>query len=236
MLAVSEIFYTLQGEGKYVGFPAVFVRLGGCNLKCPGFSSSGCDSSFSVDPSNRSTWTSYSVSDLIQEIKNNIVKYPESTTLPMIIFTGGEPTLYQQDLAPVVTYFVSRGYKVQFETNASIEIKFDAFPVLKQVSFAMSVKLSNSKEPEHKRINLQNLEKILLNTEDSFFKFVCRDSKDIEEASNILKEVTHYADVYIMPMGETVKQIEKVAQNIWEECMKYGFKYSDRLHIRIYND
>ena len=100
----------------------------------------------------------------------------------------------------------------------------------------MSVKLEVSGEPEHRRINLEAINAILANTENSFFKFVCASVKDVEEAAELLKEVPQYATVYIMPLGETREALIFSAQTMFEECMKYGFCYSDRLHIRIYSD
>jgi len=43
-IPISEIFYSIQGEGKLSGRPSLFIRVGGCNLTCPGFSNHGCDS------------------------------------------------------------------------------------------------------------------------------------------------------------------------------------------------
>jgi len=237
MVPISEIFYTLQGEGKYAGFPAVFVRVGGCNLTCPGFGPNGCDSYFSVDAKSfRRKWKTYSVEELIEQVNEKMPKYPASLDKPMVIVTGGEPTLYVEQLALFVTYYATRGHKVQFETNATQVIDFDRLPIYKRVSFAMSVKLTCSGEPEHKRINLGAINNILSYTDDSFFKFVCGSEDDVAEASELLKEVPYYADVYLMPLGETSAQLEQTSRMVFEECMRLGFKYSDRQHIRIYND
>lgn len=237
MIPVSEIFYTIQGEGAFTGYPAIFVRVGGCNLKCPGFGPDGCDSNFSVDATKyRKKWRSYSTQELISAVVGLIPSYPESKNKPIIVITGGEPTLYIDQLKDLVVYFTSRNYQVQFETNATQMIAFDKYPVLKDISFAMSVKLSVSGEPEHKRLNVEAINNILANTELSFFKFVCSGKEDVNEAVSILKEIPQYATVYIMPLGATKSELEANSQVIFEEAMKLGFCYSDRLHVRIYND
>lgn len=237
MIPVSEMFYTLQGEGAYVGYPAIFVRVGGCNLSCAGFGPNGCDSNFSVDAKKyRRKWKTYTTQELIEEVSKLIPNYPESKSKPIIVLTGGEPTIYIEQLKDLVTYFISRDFKVQFETNATQMIAFDKYPTLKQASFAMSVKLSVSGEPEHKRVNIEAINNILANAEISFFKFVCANVEDVTEAATLLKEIPQYATVYIMPLGETKLELEQNSQVIFEEVMKYGFSFSDRLHIRIYND
>ena len=48
-LPIVETFYSIQGEGKYAGSPSFFIRVGGCNLSCKGFSNHGCDSFYAVD-------------------------------------------------------------------------------------------------------------------------------------------------------------------------------------------
>lgn len=237
MIPVSEVFYSIQGEGKYAGHPAIFVRVGGCNLTCPNFGPHGCDSYHSVNAKEyRHEWSTLETKELVQLIEQTLPVYAASKDKPVIIFTGGEPTLYQAHLDPVVTYFITRNYKVQFETNASITIDFEKYPIYKQVSFAMSVKLANSGEPEHKRLNVPNIENILKYTELSFFKFVVKSEKDIEEVNSLLSEIYYYSEVFLMPMGETKKQLNQTAKLVFEACMQYGFKYSDRLHIRIYDD
>ena len=74
MLDVHSIFYTIQGEGPFTGCPAVFVRLAGCNLKCP-----GCDTDYT---SNRTPMTA-------EQILNKILELASPATL--VVITGGEP-------------------------------------------------------------------------------------------------------------------------------------------------
>ena len=70
---VNEIFYSLQGEGYFVGTPAVFVRFSGCNLRCP-----FCDT-------QHAKHTEMTISEIVAEID----RYPAET----VILTGGEPSL-----------------------------------------------------------------------------------------------------------------------------------------------
>ena len=70
---VNEIFYSLQGEGYFVGTPAVFVRFSGCNLRCP-----FCDT-------QHAKHTEMTISEIVAEID----RYPAET----VVLTGGEPSL-----------------------------------------------------------------------------------------------------------------------------------------------
>lgn len=96
-IPIVEIFYSIQGEGKYIGHPSVFIRVGGCNLTCPSFSSHGCDSFYAVDKKYKSSWKMMSIAEIIAEIE----KYPKAD----IVLTGGEPTLYYQKLYPIIEKF-----------------------------------------------------------------------------------------------------------------------------------
>lgn len=77
-LRVNEIFYSIQGEGAHAGMPAVFIRLAGCNMKCP-----FCDT-------EHETYREMSLAEIIAEADRY---FP----CCMIIWTGGEPTLQLTD-------------------------------------------------------------------------------------------------------------------------------------------
>lgn len=98
-LDVVEIFPTLQGEGPFVGVPALFIRLGGCNLACR-----FCDTEFE-------TFAPTSL-DILCE---SIVSHP---SLPLVVITGGEP--FRQPIAPLCDAALSMGRMVQIETNGTL--------------------------------------------------------------------------------------------------------------------
>lgn len=100
---VKQIFLTLQGEGPYVGYPAIFIRLGGCNLAC-----NFCDTDFD-NPNILSLGDILTKIDSYSKDKNN---------KKLIVITGGEP--FRQPIEPLCEELVSRGYMVQIETNGTI--------------------------------------------------------------------------------------------------------------------
>ncbi len=221
-IPVSEIFYSIQGEGKYAGNPSVFVRVGGCNLKCPGFGKNGCDSFYAVDKKYKNSWQEMRISEIIAEIKKYLRFNPD------LVITGGEPGLYFERLYPLIKWF--RG-NITIETNATIAPEFDKYSEYKNVAFAMSVKLSNSGEEYNKRVKKEVIENIAKNAKKSFFKFVV--DKDLKEE---IEDITIGVDipVYCMPLGATKEELEKNAPFVFEFCLKNGYRYSDRIHIRLF--
>jgi 7-carboxy-7-deazaguanine synthase len=117
-----------------------------------------------------------SINELIQKIEKH---YPCD-----IILTGGEPTLYYQKFYPIIEKFEN----ITIETNATIDIDFDKYPAFKDVSFAMSVKLSNSGEEYSKRVNKKAIKNIAKNAKKSFFKFVINSDMNFE-IEDIIKEI-----------------------------------------------
>lgn len=251
---VNEIFYGLQGEGQSMGFPSIFIRLCGCNLKCEGFGCEienpktgeiikGCDSIPAVSSVFKDEWFKYEcfddlVADIISEMPKDLAYNEERTD---IIFTGGEPLIQHKNeiLIDTVKYFVSRGHKVWFETNGTIDIDFNKFPIYKQISFSISTKMKTSGEPIGNRWKPEVVDSYLMNTKDSYFKFVM--SKDLlqdnaKEIEEFLTMIPTYGTVYCMPQGETQEELIYNAKSVYEFALKNGFRYSDRIHIRIHND
>ncbi len=248
-LYVDEIFYSLQGEGLRVGYPSVFIRTGLCNFTCAGFGveyngRQGCDSYKAVDSIYKNNWVQYT--DYLQIVKKvNSTLSDQSLMMSSnakvdIVLTGGEPLLHwsnsmYQDL---IEYFITNGHKVTIETNSALNI---TLPKLyqREIIFSASVKLEISGERQEKRINLKTLNTIFTNTQNSFLKFVTsKDSweRDIIEIKYILDAIPHFIQIYLMPLGKTKIELENNAQFIFEKAMKLGLNYSDRTHIRIYDD
>ena len=107
-IIVHSIFYTIQGEGPFTGRPAVFVRLAGCNLKCP-----GCDTDYT---SQRHTMSA-------QEIVAKILEFATKDTL--VVITGGEP-FRQYNIRYLLELLVRMNMNVQIETNGTLPpVQFD---------------------------------------------------------------------------------------------------------------
>lgn len=99
MYKVNEIFYSLQGEGRWSGRPAVFVRMSGCNLKCP-----FCDTDFKG-------YKEMSAKDILAACLE------KGGDCRFIVLTGGEPTL-QVD-AELIHLLHQQGYYLSMETNGT---------------------------------------------------------------------------------------------------------------------
>jgi organic radical activating enzyme len=97
---IVEIFYSIQGEGYHSGIPSIFIRFGGCNLRCP-----WCDTNFDI-------WEDMSLGEIV----NKLSKFD----CDRIIFTGGEPAL--QDLETLSNCLKPLGYFLSIETNGTIII------------------------------------------------------------------------------------------------------------------
>ncbi len=97
MLKIVEIFYSIQGEGKFSGYPCVFVRLHGCNLDC----------SFCDEPLHKGAYETFTCKEVLKQIK----KYPTKH----VVITGGEPSL--NDINEFIDMLHFEGLHIAVETN-----------------------------------------------------------------------------------------------------------------------
>lgn len=108
-IKISEIFYSIQGEGHHTGMPAVFVRFAGCNLRC-----SFCDTKRAWHKGRQMT---------VAQILKRVEKYKCKN----IIITGGEPTLQKDGLLSLCSALRRRHYYICLETNGTIRFDKPSF-------------------------------------------------------------------------------------------------------------
>jgi 7-carboxy-7-deazaguanine synthase len=247
MLYLVEHFYSIQGEGKYTGTPSVFFRFGGCNMRCEGFGCIeeasngvkvlGCDTVYAVNKENFShTWIPINNS---QELLNilDLYELPDGVD---IVLTGGEPLIYASDeiFISFLEALSDRGHTITFETNGSLGVDFTKYPIYKKCVFALSVKLTNSGESENKRVRGDIINSLATNAKEAFFKFsIDAESIDLgleEEIDNIILHAPN-TKVYCMPVGGSRAEVEANTEPLIEFCKSKGYNFSDRLHIRIWD-
>jgi len=216
-------------------------------MKCEGFACSeiasngveviGCDTVYAVNKENFShNWIPITSSNELLSILNQY-DLPNGVD---IVLTGGEPLIYAND--KIFIEFLEalhvEGHQITFETNGSLHVDFDKYPIYKECIFALSVKLSNSNEPLSKRVRGDIIYNIASNSKESFFKF----SIDAESITLGLEEeiqsiITHSpkTKVYCMPLGGNKEEVEANTEPLIEFCKEKGYNFSDRLHIRIWD-
>ena len=247
MFYLTEQFFSIQGEGKYAGVPSYFLRTGGCNLNCPGFGAKysvegevryGCDTYFAVDSAYAKSWIKVDdAQTVIDRLKNEFETIGYN---PHVVITGGEPLMYHADSVfyAVIEWLVNEAIEITFETNGTIEIDFEKYPAYKESVFALSLKLANSGEPASKRIIPQALKNIQMHAKEAFLKFTI-DAYLVETTAldeiNEIKEMLPGLEVYCMPVGESRANIWHNDKAVFAFCMKHNFRYSDRLHIRVFD-
>jgi 7-carboxy-7-deazaguanine synthase len=200
-MKITEIFYSFQGEGRMAGMPCIFVRFFGCNLDC-----NFCDSKYSTKGNDFKEMT---VKEVVEKIKKYDSKY--------IVFTGGEPALYQKEINEIIKQ-LGNLYYYAIETNGSIEITTPIDYIV------ISPKLSNSGNKPYK------LAKQRINARIDY-KFVVKDKTDIKEIEDL--NLDYF--IYIMPEGIT-RESQLNCDWLIEECKKHNWIFSPRLHILYYNN
>lgn len=125
-----------------------------------------------------------------------------------------------------------------FETNGTISPDFNRYPFFKEATYALSVKLSNSGEPLEKRVKPEAIASIIAHARECFFKFTVDEPSlvsHIEAEIESIIEPHPFTPVYCMPLGGDRAHVEANCEAVIEFCKRRGFIYSDRLHIRIWD-
>lgn len=224
-LRISEQFYSIQGEGRTMGVPAVFIRLQACNILCKGEWT--CDTIEvwkTGKKTNISDWI-FQMNEFAHHLKNGA----------HLIFTGGEPLLQQNMIVEAVKSFTKEyGFKpfIEIETNGTIGASND----LKEIVdlFNCSFKLNNSGVKYNRRIKIDILKD--LNLQNTIFKIVVKDNKDYKEAKLIFDEVgIDKKNIYLMPPADCIEELNTRSKLVAEICKKESVNFTSRLQIILWN-
>jgi organic radical activating enzyme len=238
-LSEDRLFYTIEGEGEYIGQPSVFMRMSMCNLTCKGFASEssphGCDSYVSWSVKNKMTfesiWNEFFVKQKFADKLNSgaILKY-----------SGGEPMIQQKQLLKFTEYLVQQlgmHPKIDFETNATL-MPDEAWVKDFNASFTTSPKLTTNGDAESKTYVAEVLRWHARHY--SGFKFVINSDKDIEEIWRKYVDDDKGINVdtnriWFMPCcGSRQEHIER-APAVAEYAKAMNVNFSPRLHLLVWD-
>lgn len=234
-LSISEVFYSIQGEGKTMGIPSVFVRLGGCNLLC-----GGMGTQFDKKLHNGAEWRCDTIevwmvanSIEVDKILDDECEYAIENNAHLIL-TGGEPLIQQKNVVSFIKYVkenINENVFVEIETNGTIEPNEE----MKQLVnlFNCSPKLANSGNDYSMRFNINVIK--ALNKLNTIFKFVINTKKEIEEIKKDYFNIIDRGKIWLMPAGENIDLLNENKKVVVELAKQYCFNFSSRLHIEIWN-
>lgn len=273
----KNIIPVIQGEGRFVGTPSIFVRLFGCNLRCPGFGNpgyqlgtknvevkgiieslvqfksiedlprveTGCDTYYAVYPEFKRFTKDYTISELVRAIQER--SYTQFKP-PHLVFTGGEPLLWQKQLNSLIPELsATRIKELTFETNGTIELDSYFIKTLNStplsITWSVSPKLSCSGHPQSETfipIALRTYNQV--SNSKLFLKFVV--DKEAKTYDELLTTVKKYSfdgvvvdDVYLMPEGGNFNDSYKANREyVVSICSYLGFNYSPRLQVELFDN
>jgi 7-carboxy-7-deazaguanine synthase len=225
-MKLSELFYSIQGEGKLVGVPSVFVRASGCNLRCV-----WCDTPYA-------SWKPEGEEVSVGEIVRRVGKW----SAKHVVITGGEPMI-MPDISELCSALKVLGHHITIETAATV---FE--PVAMDLA-SLSPKLSNSTPTEREggkfamaherqRLNFPVIQNFIDVAPEFQLKFVVSDEGDLLEIDEILRQLKGWtpSDVLLMPEGIDAATLEGRAGWIAEVCKKTGYRFCPRLHVQLYGN
>lgn len=228
-MRISEIFYSVQGEGSLTGVPSVFVRTSGCNLRC-----TWCDTPYA-------SWQPEGPEMSQQEILTEVMRHPTR----YVVVTGGEPMI-AKGIREFLTQLHDDGRHITIETAGTVP------PAGLHIDLAsISPKLANStpsvekagagwaKRHDETRLQPAVLKEWLQSAVDYQLKFVISNEADLEEAQEVVHSIgisVPPEKVLLMPEGTSMEAMRSRYSLLINACLTHGYRLSPRLHIELFGN
>ena len=221
-MRISEIFYSLQGEGVLVGTPSVFVRSSGCNLRCV-----WCDTPYT-------SWAPEGEDLSVDVILSRVL----ACHAKHVVVTGGEPMI-APDIVPLTGALREAGMHITIETAGTVwaNVACDLM--------SLSPKLANSTPltreggrwaATHERLRYQpEVLRRLMQAYEYQMKFVVERAEDLAEIKIVVAETGAASErVVLMSEGTDAETLRERGRWIAEICKQEGYRYTPRLHVELW--
>lgn len=211
-MKINNIFYSLQGEGRYAGYPAIFIRTSGCNLNCE-----YCDT-------NYEGYVEINPMEMTKKIQKHLKKNPAA----IIVFTGGEPTLQLDEIIEIMNIWLDMTKNdidfeypcCHIETNGTLNEINMLFTLFEYVVFSPKTLKTTKRICEY--VNQHNWLEMMY------------DIKIVTDGENLNKQLIPYATM-LMPVTTFNKTLDMtIKRKVWELCKEEDKIYSPRLHVDLF--
>ncbi|MEM7012844.1 MAG: 7-carboxy-7-deazaguanine synthase QueE [Verrucomicrobiota bacterium] len=225
---VSEIFYSVQGEGALTGVPSVFVRTSGCNLRCD-----WCDTPYA-------SWEPEGEKMSVDEVLGKVDEYGATHT----VVTGGEPMI-SKEIGELTEALRDRGHHITIETAGTIPpdgVACDLASISPKLEHSTPKpdSISETWIQRHEETRLQL--PVLRDWIDAYefqFKFVIAAESDLEEIQQLIADLDRDippVKILLMPEGTDSNQLARRIEWLLEICKANGYRYCHRLHIDLFGN
>ena len=227
-MKISELFFSIQGEGELTGVPSVFVRTSGCNLRCR-----WCDTKYA-------SWKPEGENVTINDLLDKVCSYPARH----VVISGGEPMI-AKGIKDFTRLLKESGKHITIETAGTIApngIQCDLASLSPKLSDSTPKEGDISKEwidrHESKRLDYGILSE-WVNSYNFQLKFVVSKEEEIKEIQNVISRIEGKIlpeKVLLMPEGIDPDTLRSRYDLLIDLCKENGYRLCHRLHIDLFGN
>ena len=227
-MKISELFFSIQGEGELTGVPSVFVRTSGCNLRCR-----WCDTKYA-------SWKPEGENVTINGLLDKVCSYPARH----VVISGGEPMI-AKGIEEFTHLLKESGKHITIETAGTIApngIQCDLASLSPKLSDSTPKEGDINKEwidrHESKRLDYDILSE-WVNSYNFQLKFVVSKEEEIKEIQNVISRIEGKIlpeKVLLMPEGIDPDTLRSRYDLLIDLCKENGYRLCHRLHIDLFGN
>ena len=227
-MKISELFFSIQGEGELTGVPSVFVRTSGCNLRCR-----WCDTKYA-------SWKPEGENVTINDLLDKVCSYPARH----VVISGGEPMI-AKGIEEFVHLLKESGKHITIETAGTIPpngIQCDLASLSPKLSDSTPKEGDINKEwidrHESKRLDYDILSE-WVNSYNFQLKFVVSKEEEIKEIQNVISRIEGKIlpeKVLLMPEGIDPDTLRSRYDLLIDLCKENGYRLCHRLHVDLFGN
>ena len=227
-MKISELFFSIQGEGELTGVPSVFVRTSGCNLRCR-----WCDTKYA-------SWKPEGENVTINDLVDKVCSYPARH----VVISGGEPMI-AKGIEEFTHLLKESGKHITIETAGTISpngIQCDLASLSPKLSDSTPKEGDINKEwidrHESKRLDYDILSE-WVNSYNFQLKFVVSKEEEIKEIQNVISRIEGKIlpeKVLLMPEGGDPDTLRSRYDLLIDLCKENGYRLCNRLHIDLFGN